>query len=765
MATQNTQRGNLDMDNFDKNTNTNSNAFFEQNSENHLDGTLDNQANQTIDHLFDVARNHSDNLVSNEQILDLVSSNAEGTFLKYKFLHTKGIYKMTLLASSAAAAFIIAMNMSNVQPSNTSDNRIENQNKNTQVYNQVYTQAQDSRVLNSKVQETQVNDSKNATINQNLVFKSSSNATNNTSNWASNSNNGKKDDQSAQSTNAIDFAQLSDSYSNPYSTENNDRTSKKDNSLTRCMKSINISEDEFDKLGLSMNDADVLSFNVSKDEKKPLMVQISNDVMSLNLDGKNSTKTTEILPKFISNHKGKTIFSLLKTDGAFGNGLAMNYSNTLQINLDSNSKNGKLGVIPNSGNMSFNKSMFLSYMDTSGLKQLCKPSKKENEASQTNDFVINNKEIVVKPYSQMLSEEDNINKNDQSIKKNIVKNNIRIRSNSNAKIVSNVEVININDNDNALTRNNIHIENLQNGYFANDLKLDTADKYTIIDVNTDLDNIRMDTILHECKIQIPDIDKLISNQKNMQVFTFDNMPNMDSVSVVYRKVKSIISHNDSIKTVNFNNIVETRIDNKIPDIDADYKVIETSKIMPMQLPNNDVLMNLHTPEEQFNISIKVNQLVPVTVLNKKKEVKYVLWYEATNELAEKLPSEYKSSLLNEIESLKNTSACSMVKKEATQDFVTDIWRGCSDDIKDMKIFPNPAKEKFETKFTLVKDGMIDIDLHDITGRKVSSLVQNLQLKSGEYTLPVELRNVNPGMYYVVLRMENGSESMQRLIVE
>lgn len=79
-----------------------------------------------------------------------------------------------------------------------------------------------------------------------------------------------------------------------------------------------------------------------------------------------------------------------------------------------------------------------------------------------------------------------------------------------------------------------------------------------------------------------------------------------------------------------------------------------------------------------------------------------------------------------------------------------------------KMFPNPSAGKIEIYLKLEQKEKIEILVLNIVGQKVDQL--NYNAISGENSIPMNLQNCKPGIYFVKVKAGN-SESTQKLIIE
>ena len=80
-----------------------------------------------------------------------------------------------------------------------------------------------------------------------------------------------------------------------------------------------------------------------------------------------------------------------------------------------------------------------------------------------------------------------------------------------------------------------------------------------------------------------------------------------------------------------------------------------------------------------------------------------------------------------------------------------------------KAYPNPANTQCNIIYSIPSDGLVNIALYDISGRKVKTLLENTQQSNGRYKLPVDVSDLNTGIYIYTITV-NGQSYAQKLTV-
>jgi len=82
----------------------------------------------------------------------------------------------------------------------------------------------------------------------------------------------------------------------------------------------------------------------------------------------------------------------------------------------------------------------------------------------------------------------------------------------------------------------------------------------------------------------------------------------------------------------------------------------------------------------------------------------------------------------------------------------------------VQCYPNPAISVANIEFTLSDAGFVTLDIHNITGRKVTTLHSGL-LQEGEHDFVWDTDGMNEGMYLVRLKMNEGCENRKLLLLK
>jgi len=171
-------------------------------------------------------------------------------------------------------------------------------------------------------------------------------------------------------------------------------------------------------------------------------------------------------------------------------------------------------------------------------------------------------------------------------------------------------------------------------------------------------------------------------------------------------------------------------------------------------------------ENDLTSYIRVNKLVPIALKfpNSSEEVDYILWYDPDTELLNNLPEKYRETIEKEVVASNKEEFCD-TKPVAGEETYFDIWRSCAGSIKDMSIFPNPAKEKVSITYTLTEARKISIAIHDLFGKKIAELNPTEMREKGVHTEQFVLQGIESGMYLISIFTDQNETAAQRMIIE
>lgn len=107
----------------------------------------------------------------------------------------------------------------------------------------------------------------------------------------------------------------------------------------------------------------------------------------------------------------------------------------------------------------------------------------------------------------------------------------------------------------------------------------------------------------------------------------------------------------------------------------------------------------------------------------------------------------------------------------TTAFIDDIaWGACTAGIDNINndvtlepSYPNPANNICNIIFSLPGTSTVSVALYDLNGRKMMGLMDNTNLTSGRYKIPVDVRTLANGVYFYTILVD-GVPYTQKLVV-
>lgn len=159
----------------------------------------------------------------------------------------------------------------------------------------------------------------------------------------------------------------------------------------------------------------------------------------------------------------------------------------------------------------------------------------------------------------------------------------------------------------------------------------------------------------------------------------------------------------------------------------------------------------------------INKLIPISIKFDNNNIDYILWYEPNEELINSLPTKYAKMLSIEYNASKLVETCGNTPNAAP---LMDVWKACDGDVKNLGVAPNPAKEKVTISYDLLVAKNISISINDLTGMHIADLKSNVYTEKGNHSDQINLpNNLASGMYYIVLKTDQGETAIQRIIVQ
>lgn len=84
-------------------------------------------------------------------------------------------------------------------------------------------------------------------------------------------------------------------------------------------------------------------------------------------------------------------------------------------------------------------------------------------------------------------------------------------------------------------------------------------------------------------------------------------------------------------------------------------------------------------------------------------------------------------------------------------------------VSDLTIMPNPFSQQTNLAFALKKESTVSVQVYDLNGQLIESLVQNQRMSQGVNNLAYRTQNLSAGMYYIFLKAD-GEVQTKKIVV-
>jgi hypothetical protein len=154
---------------------------------------------------------------------------------------------------------------------------------------------------------------------------------------------------------------------------------------------------------------------------------------------------------------------------------------------------------------------------------------------------------------------------------------------------------------------------------------------------------------------------------------------------------------------------------------------------PLTLAERDVLVTL--------------QVITTDAFTQGKVIRFTLVNDPLNELAENYYNAIPDAVLSM--DLLESSAVGIDEQQAGNGLT-------------LSTYPNPFREQTTIRYTLPFDGMVNLEIFNVLGMKVMSLVNEPQAK-GTYSLLPDAYSLMPGVYTITLKLKGSGDEVIKTI--
>ncbi|MBM3437268.1 MAG: T9SS type A sorting domain-containing protein, partial [Bacteroidetes bacterium] len=97
--------------------------------------------------------------------------------------------------------------------------------------------------------------------------------------------------------------------------------------------------------------------------------------------------------------------------------------------------------------------------------------------------------------------------------------------------------------------------------------------------------------------------------------------------------------------------------------------------------------------------------------------------------------------------------CASLDFSLTQIYYTQLF-------PEIMVYPNPAHERIWLRCSEIHNGPLNIKIFNSSGMEINS--EKLTLADGQYSL--DIRNLNPGIYFIFLKTEGNISGTKKIAV-
>ncbi|MDN5200076.1 zinc-dependent metalloprotease [Fulvivirgaceae bacterium BMA10] len=113
----------------------------------------------------------------------------------------------------------------------------------------------------------------------------------------------------------------------------------------------------------------------------------------------------------------------------------------------------------------------------------------------------------------------------------------------------------------------------------------------------------------------------------------------------------------------------------------------------------------------------------------------------------------------------NLIATGVIGEASECDVVTGLRGDLLENPFKLSIYPNPSNKRFDLTFSLEKREKVTIQIQDVNGRTIHSVVNSVWYNAGEHHLPnIDLSDMNAGLYFLNVIVDE-VRSVNRLILQ
>jgi hypothetical protein len=176
--------------------------------------------------------------------------------------------------------------------------------------------------------------------------------------------------------------------------------------------------------------------------------------------------------------------------------------------------------------------------------------------------------------------------------------------------------------------------------------------------------------------------------------------------------------------------------------------------------------NLHKKSKE--LSNKLFQILVPVQMEILPGTHYIFWFYPNEEFLSALPERYSVNLRKELEVKRLLESGALDISDACKGLDADnsvfgLCRYSEGAIKFDNLYPNPESIQSKLSFTLMKSRKLNIIIHDVNGRIVKELVNDVQYNAGSHDIDIPLDDLPSGINYIIIKTNENETIVKRMI--
>ncbi len=173
--------------------------------------------------------------------------------------------------------------------------------------------------------------------------------------------------------------------------------------------------------------------------------------------------------------------------------------------------------------------------------------------------------------------------------------------------------------------------------------------------------------------------------------------------------------------------------------------------------------------DQVLNELMTKYLIPVRLDTTNNNEITIFWFYPNEEFLSKLSKEKSDAIRKEynlihsgvIEDMGYQSACAGLSNSESY---YDLCRKFSGAIQSSENYPNPAQNNIKLKLKLTEDRKLTISIGNLNGTIVKEVEQSKMYSKGDVELNLNISDLSPGVYMIVINTEKSEQAISRFVV-